>query len=135
MLLCYVYCAMICEHRFLHCVSCRISCCVLRLSLRYVLRKVLCVVLHILRHVLYRVCLPFLFFAKLLCHAFAPQLAYIFSPCAASVILSLVLRLNVDLYRSFQRKKDYLWCIFPILNKSIHVGHSIFFSFPIYSMS
>ena len=36
--------------------------------------------------------------AKLLCYAFAPQLAYIFPPCAASVILSLVLRLNVHLY-------------------------------------
>ena len=33
--------------------------------------------------------------AKLLCHTFAPQLAYIFPPCAASVIMSLVFRLNV----------------------------------------
>ena len=39
--------------------------------------------------------------AKLLCHVFAPKLAYIFPPWAASVILSLALRLNVDYHPMF----------------------------------
>ena len=97
MLLCYVYCAMICARRFLHCVLRRLSGCVLRHSFRYVLRNVVCAVLHILRHVLCRVFFTLLVIVPRFC---ATACLYIpFLRCVSNSVLDLAFKCRPIYYQ------------------------------------
>ena len=78
MLLCNVYCAIICARSFLHCVLRRISCIAPFLSLRP--KKRLGRVLHILRHVLCRV-----FDHSCACEVIVPVFCATASPCISSL--------------------------------------------------